>query len=363
MPATKGLSWHRWTTLRAVLAALVIAVVIAGCGSSDDDSSSGTSATTEPASSAPATEGEAPAEVADISGKKITLVTPTSQNPFNGAYMKTLKDELEGAGADLTTLENNYDATAEAQDMAQAISRRPDLILTLATDPVGIAVNIKRAKAANIPVINVVGPLSPEGAELVDSNLIANDEELGRIAARNLQAGFERAGIRAGRIAAITGTSAMLITKARMDGFKDELSKTPEHELVETQDGNWDPVRTAQIAGSLFSKYRGDLNGIYGMADYMAAAVVSPAEQAGLKPGERGGLVITGSNCASVGMDAIREGTMFGGATQSPIAYAQSDARWISAFLNGTEIPKTVYDRPVAVTAENVDEFAEECKF
>jgi ABC-type sugar transport system substrate-binding protein len=356
VPEIKGLSWRRWIAAPAVLAILAVA----GCGSSDDSSSGET-----PSRTTAAVTTEAPAEVADISGKKITLVTPTSQNPFNGAYMKTLEDELEGAGADLTTLENNYDATAEAQDMAQAISRRPDLILTLATDPVGIAVNIKRAKAAKIPVINVVGPLSPEGAELVDSNLIANDEELGRIAARNLQAGFESAGIRAGKIAAITGTSAMLITKARMDGFKDELAKTPEHELVEEQDGNWDPVRTAQIAGSLFSKYRskGQLNGIYGMADYMAAAVVSPAEQAGLKPGERGGLVITGSNCASVGVDAIKEGKMYGGATQSPIAYAESDARWIAAFLNGEEIPKTVYDRPVAVTAENVDDYAVECKF
>lgn len=360
MPETKGLPWRRWIAVPVVVA--MLAAVSVGCGSSDDDSSSGS----EPARTTEAVTTEAPAEVADVSGKKITLVSPTSQNPFNGAYIETITRELEGAGADVTTLENNYDATAEAQDMAQAISRRPDLILTLATDPVGIAVNIKRAKAAGIPVINVVGPLSPEGAELVDSNLIANDEELGRIAARNLQDGLRRAGVTEGRVAAITGTSAMLITKARMRGFEDELANTPEYRLVEVQDGNWDPVRTAQIAGSLFSKHRskGGLQGIYGMADYMAAAVVSPAEQAGLKPGDPdGGLVITGSNCAATGVDAIKAGKMYGGATQSPIAYGRSDARWIAAFLNGERIPKLVYDKPVAVTEANVDDYAEECKF
>ena len=355
----------RLSAICLLLGALTILAV--GCGSSGDDTSS-PSAEAPASTTAESTAAglEAPTAMADISGKDVTLVSCTSQNPYCGAYNETLTEVLEGAGASVTVLENNYDATVEAQDMGQAISRAPDLIVTLPTDPVGIAINVRRAEEAGIPVIDVVGPLSPEGAEIAASSLLTNDEELGRIAARNLQTGLKEAGVDSGKIAAITGTASMLITKARMEGFEDELSKTPEYELVEVQDGNWDPVQTAQIAGSLFSKYasKGGLQGVYGMADYQASAIVPPAEQAGLNPGDpNGGLMITGSNCAPTGIEAIEEGTMYGGATQSPTTQASDHALWIAKFLSGEEIPKTVFDEHVALTKDNLAKYKAECMF
>jgi ABC-type sugar transport system substrate-binding protein len=191
--------------------------------------------------------------------------------------------------------------------------------------------------------------------------------KLGTFAAINVQEGLKKAGVDSGNVIAITGTAAEVTTQLRMDSFKAQLAKTPEYKLVEVQDGNWDPVKSGQIAQQLFAKYRGrgGVVAAYGMADYMAAAIARAAQQAGIPlfPKSDGGVVVTGSNCAGVGVEAIRAGLMYGGATQSPMLEAADHAPFVVKFLEGNRI-KSVVTTPVdRVTRENVDKYAKDCSF
>jgi ABC-type sugar transport system substrate-binding protein len=339
--------------LRLVALAGAFALGLAGCGSSDSGSGGAAAA--------------GPPEGGTAKGKKVALLGCTSSNPWCNGYNTTMEAELEKAGVEVSTQTSNFDATVQAQQMSQAIARKPDLILIFPADAKAVVPSLRKAQLADIPVIVFDSPLHEEDRKYVAAELVPDHPKLGRFAAINIQEGLKKAGVEAGNVIAITGTAAEVIPQLRMDAFKAQLAKTPEYKLVEVQDGNWDPVKSGQIAQQLFAKYRGrgGVVAAYGMADYMAAAISRAAQQAGIPlfPKSDGGVVVTGSNCAGVGVKAIRAGLMYGGATQSPMLEAADHAPFVVQFLEGKQIESVVTTPVDRVTRENVDEYAKDCSF
>src|SRR4051812_22749295 len=91
------------------------ALAVAGCGSSDSDSKSSSAG-------------------GSISGKKVTLVTCGDANPWCKVFNQRIVDPLKAAGVKVTVLQNDFDAVLEVQQMNQAISQRPDLIMVEPAD-------------------------------------------------------------------------------------------------------------------------------------------------------------------------------------------------------------------------------------
>src|SRR6185437_5142304 len=150
--------------------------------------------------------------------------------------------------------------------------------------------------------------------------VLSDNYSLGRFAAMNLIEGLTQEHKKTAKIAVIEGTAAMLVTQDRMRAFNTVLKKYPQYKVVSVQDGNWDPVLSGRIATQLFAKYgKTGLQGMYGMADYMAVPIVTAAKQAGITVGVgKNGLIVTGSNCFKIGIDAIKAGELYGTATEDP---------------------------------------------
>lgn len=308
-----------------------------------------------------------PPEGGSAKGKKVVLLGCTSSNPWCNGYNTTMEAELKKAGVEVTTKTSNFDATVQAQQISQAMSQKPDLILIFPADAKAIVPSLRKAQLAKVPVIVFDSPLEEKNREYVAAQLVPDHPKLGRFAAMNIQEGLKKAGVKSGKVIAITGTASQVITQLRMDSFEKQLATTPEYKLVEVQDGNWDAVKTGQIAQQLFAKYRGEggVAAAYGMADYQAAAITRAARQAGvpLFPKSPGGVVVTGSNCAGVGIKAIRSGLMYGGATQSPMLEAADHAPFVVKFLEGKQIESVVTTPVDRITRDNVEKYAKDCSF
>ena len=110
---------------------------------------------------------------------------------------------------------------------------------------------------------------------------------------------------------------------------------------MEVQDGNWDPALTGKIATQLFAKYGcSGVQGAYGMADYMALAIIASAKQAGCEVGGKDGLIVTGSNCFKAGIESIKAGALYGTATEDPGTIAEQTADYVERFFSGEEPPE-----------------------
>lgn len=152
----------------ALTAGVVASLVLAGCGIGERGGSSDGAGTDQSQLDAAKAEVEKykgepeftldaePVDVAALKGKTIFNIPNNSQVPFNIAQDDVMKDVAQRFGINFIQYENNGAATEWSTGIAQAISRKADLIiLGNGTDPRLVAPKLREAKAAGIPVISV----------------------------------------------------------------------------------------------------------------------------------------------------------------------------------------------------------------
>ena len=295
-----------------------------------------------------------------IKGKTIDFVGYGNDNPWAAYFNKVFTPKLEAAGAkvvDLTTMDPGTAVT----NFNQAISNKPDLIVAALLDTASTVVPIKKAKQAGIPVLVFDGRPDPS----VDSDVmqvLSDSEALGTAAAQNLVEGLTAQGKKTGNLIVITGTKSGYAAQDRMKGFNAEMAKSPGYKVINTQDGNWDPALTGKIATQLFAKYGcSGIQGAYGMADYMALAIIASAKQAGCTVGGKNGLIVTSSNCFKSGIQAIKAGQLYGTATEDPGTIAVQTADYVISYFDGKKPPQKKLVKEDRVTAANVSTFAAQC--
>lgn len=300
---------------------------------------------------------------ASLKGQSVYLVT-CEPNVFCHAYNAQLTKKLEAAGVRVTQLSDNFDPALQDQHMSQAIAAKPAAIIVFASNADAIVPALKRAQAAGITTINVNARLKPSGEKYVTFNVVADNHALGKAAAANLVQGMKKAGYSSGRMILVTGTMGTLIVQDRLDSFNAYMKKYPQYKVVAVQDGNWDQVKSSQLALRLLTKYRssGGIQGAYGMADYQAAGIIQAAGQLGVPVGvAHGDMVVTASNCTPSGIPLMQEGKLWGNATQSPIEEADTAATHVIAYLHGKKQPKMVTVKEQRFTDANYKAFIGLC--
>jgi ABC-type sugar transport system substrate-binding protein len=355
--------------LLAVLAlVLACAVGVAACGSSDSSSESSSSDSSEATTqeTEPTEGGESEAMTkgpgGGPSGKSIYYIGVGDVNPWSKAFNHGVIEPLEEGGADVTYLQDPFNPQVQVENLNRAIAAKPDLIIILGLDYPSLVPGLTRAQAAEIPVFNMSSPATP-AEELVTASIESNHTELGEFAAENLIEGLEDQGKTEGNVIAITGTAGLSQVQVRMEGFEALLAeKAPGLDLVAVEDGNWDQAASQKLASQLFAQYqsKGGVQAAYGMADNQALGVTQAAKEAGMEVGGKEGLIVSGSNCFQVGLEAIEAGELFGTGTQSPYTESEFASAEIIKWLDGEEIPVRSFTPEERVTAANVKEVSKE---
>ena len=293
-------------------------------------------------------------------GTTIAFIGYGDFNPWGAAFNAVYRPALEAEGVTITD-SSSMDAGAQVQAFNQAISEQPDAIVVALLDTAAMVAPMQKAVQAGIPVIVYDGPPDPAVADDPNVRQVLSDSEaLGRFAAENIIEGLEAQGKTEGTVIVIKGTASMLVTQDRMDAFFKKLEGT-NYEVIAEEDGNWDPTLSGTIATSLFAKFGADgVDAAYGMADYMAIPIIEAAKQAGIPVGADG-LVVTSSNCFASGIKSIEAGELYGTATEDPGTIGAATAEYTLSFLKGEDPERVVTMEEHRVTAENVDEFAEQC--
>jgi ABC-type sugar transport system substrate-binding protein len=301
-----------------------------------------------------------------LKGKKLAYVACSDLNRWCREFRRTIVTELEAKGVIVTDLQDPYDPVLQAQHLDQAVAQKPDLIALLPTNARSVVPGLRRAQAAGIPVINLVGPMVPESEAYYKASIENNHQQLGEFAATNLVEGLKKEGRTTANIIVVTGAQVQPEVAVRMEGFKSVLAKYPEYKIVDIQDGNWDQGKTADIARTLFAKYagadKGGVQGAFGMADHMAAGIIEAAQQAGIPVGvDKNGLVVVASNCFKIGTVNIGNGLQYGTATQAAHPTGLFVLPLLEKALVGQEIPKRSLMTEGRVTKETLDQYLDFC--
>lgn len=319
----------------ALVSVGVVAVGLVGCTSSDTADSAATG---------------------DLAGKKIAYLDVTQSCAYCATQAEAFMGEMQSQGVEVTQSVTNFDAAEQAQQINQAISTRPDLIVIFPTDTTSVIPGLARIKQAGIPVVVTSYPPATEDDSLWTAWVGPDDHKLGVQSAELLIDGLNTAGVGVnGSVIMVTGTPGASSTIARSDGFTETLAqKAPTLRLVGQQPGNWDQTQSTTAAARLFSQYGGDnIVGLYANADNMLAGALVAAERAGYRPGEN--LIATGSDCTAEGYTNIKSGKQFGTNLQDPFADGKAIAGLATAVLEGNDVPKTTFIDTPAIRQDNVE--------
>jgi len=286
-------------------AAMAIGLVVDACGgsSSSPAASAGASAAT----------GAAP---------YIAIVSKGSQHQFWQAVQKGATDEAKKLGATIT-----YEGPASESEVDKqlimlqtALDKKPAAICFAALDSKAATPLLEKAKAANIPVVGFDSGV--DSAIPVTTVTTDNAKAAGEAADQMAKLIGD-----AGKVAVIVHDQTSKTGQDRRDGFVNQMkAKHPNIEIVAIEYGAGDPVKSADFAKAIMTKYP-DLKGFFGANEGSIKGVLNALKETG----KEGKVVAIGYDSGQQQLDAIAAGTEAGAITQNPVGIG---AKCVSAAMD-----------------------------
>lgn len=221
-------------------------------------------------------------EVNKIKAGKYTaaIVMHYSGNDWSTAQIAGLKAEFARLGVEVVAVTDaEFKPEKQVSDIETVMALKPDIIISIPTDPVATKAAFKKAAAAGIKLVfmdNV--PAGMVGGKDYVSVVSADNKGNGAVSAHL----FARALNGKGKVGIIYHDADFFVTKQRYEGFKAALAEYPNIEIVEEKGiGGPDFAGDAQAAATAMLTKHADLDGIWGVWDVPADGIMAAAREAG----------------------------------------------------------------------------------
>lgn len=360
----------RRTSLLAASAALVLAVV--GCSSTTAATSNENSAISKKAEEAlekitgqvlskgPNGESPSPASEAELTDDEVAeikklnataaIVMHYGGNDWATAQIAGLKSEFEKLGIEvIATTDANFKPDKQVSDLETVMAQKPDIIVSIPTDPVATASAYKAAAASGAKLVfmdNVPQGLKA-GTDYV-SVVSADNYGNGVVSAHELAKALGGKG----KVGTIFHQADFFVTKQRYDGFKETITKEyPDIEIVEEKGiGGPDFAGDAQAAANAMLSKHPDLAGIWAVWDVPAEGVMAAARAAG-----RTDLKIATEDLGkNVAIALAKNELIVGLGAQVPFDQGVTEARLGAGALLGKKAPAYIALSALPVDHSNV---------
>jgi ribose transport system substrate-binding protein len=313
--------------LAASLAILALLIAAAGCGGDDDDSG-----------------GQASNTSGGEKQFKLGVSMIDLSNPFFVSMREAGLKAADDYGVEASFQSADGSLEKQIGIVENFIAQKVDAILINAVDDKGIEPAIKKAKAADIPVIMMANDLD----DRYPYETLYPDYDNMVMQARALGTSLDGKG----DVALLIGARGNSVSDSREAGFKDAMKKEfPGIKIVTTQQTNWDAAKGADVAQTVLNQYP-DVDGISCVTDPPCLAAMTAAKAAGEDD------ITWASYDGDFSMHpAIEDGAL----KLDVLTGAERVGYWNIAFaariLKGSKFPKTVYLPTFFVTS---DETADE---
>ena len=363
---------NRKSRYAAATAAAVLALVVSGCSSTSSSSSSQDADVTkkvdealaaiqgkvlskgpngetpEPAEAAALTEEE----IAQIKGLGATaaIVMHYGGNDWANAQVEGLRDQFAKLGIEVVAVTDaNFKPDKQVSDLETVMAKKPDIIVSIPTDPVATAAAYKKVADAGTKLVFMDNV--PQGLE-------AGKDYVSVVSADNYGNGVTSAHLMAkslggkGKIGLIYHEADFFVTKQRYDGFKSTIEQDyPDITIVDEKGiAGPDFAGDAQGAANAMLTENPDLAGIWAVWDVPAEGVMAAARASG-----RADLKIATQDLGTNVAIALAKGELVVGlGAQRPFDQGVTEALLGAGALIGKEAPPYVALSALPVDHDNV---------
>jgi len=304
--------------------------------------------TASPASTAALT----PAEVEKVKAlkAKAAIVMHTGGDDWSQAQIAGLRSEFTRLGIEVVaTTDANFDPKTQVNNLQTVMAKKPNIIVSLPTDPVATASAYRAAAAGGAKLVFM---------DNIPAGFKAGTDYVSTVSADNYGNGVISAHLLAkalggtGKIGVIYHDADFFVTKQRYDGFRTTIQQDyPGIQIVKSKGVSGPDFATqAQNSASAIMISHPDLDGMWGVWDVPSEGILAAARAAG-----RLGLRIATEDLGKIVAINMAKNTMIVGlGAQVPFDQGVTEARLGAGSLIGKKAPPYVALPALAVTHENV---------
>jgi ribose transport system substrate-binding protein len=304
--------------------------------------------TPSPASAAELT----PAELAKVKAKAASaaIVMHYGGNDWATAQVAGLRDEFGKLGIKVVAVTDaNFKPDKQVSDLETVLNKKPDIIVSIPTDPVATASAYKKAAAAGAKLVFM---------DNVPQGMTAGKDYVSVVSADNFGNGVTSAHLMAkalggkGEIGVVFHEADFFVTKQRYDGFKQTITKDyPDIRIVEEKGiAGPDFAGDAQSAANAMLSKHPTLAGIWGVWDVPAEGIMAAARASG-----RTDLKIATEDLGkNVAIALAKNQLVVGLGAQVPFDQGVTEARLGAGALIGKKAPAYVALSALPVDHDNV---------
>ncbi len=292
-------------------------------------------------------------------GKKIKMIAsvPPTDHGWLGAVSKNAKKAAEGHDDVDFELLQAADADSQAQQMEQAIAKKPDVLVVLPQDGAALTPVARKAEAAGIPVVNIDRLFTTPDA--ATSTILGDNHQIGVLAADYIADELKCKG----NVVEIQGLAGISVTEDRTKGFTEELKKKcPKGgvKIVASQPGDFNPDQGLKVMENILQAEK-SIDAVYTHDDDMAQGVVQAIRNAN----RQDDMFLTGVGGSQDAMEQIKAGGLYRATflyNPNMAATAVNMGRLIAQGggfpeLVPPEVPRQLIVPAAVVTKDNVSEY------
>lgn len=278
----------------------------------------------------------------DAESKKIRIafVVPTLDNPFfvdmtNGAKGKA--NEIENIEVIVHATQKADDAIGQNQIVENLITQKVDAICIVPINSESILTVVKKANAANIPIINIDNKINMEMADkerIKIASYVGSDNFDGGVLAGKFI--IEKLGGK-GNVAILEGVSGNDAAIKRKAGFLEAIKSYPEIKVVASQVANWSREQAFKLFQNILQA-NPNLNAVFACNDEMALGAYSALEQSGVSKDR---IIIVGFDAVKEAIDAVNTGKINATVAQQPKLMGEQGLNLAVEIIKGNEVKET----------------------
>jgi ribose transport system substrate-binding protein len=246
----------------------------------------------------------------------------------------------------VATTSADFDAAKQANNVQTVLAKNPNVIVTIAVDPVAAAAAFKPAvdKGTKLVVMTTPPKGYKAGQQIV--GIVTND--LAAMGKANAEMLGKALGGK-GKVGYMYHDANFWFTNQRDKAFKDWLGYLYPNIQIVAEQGFSDPARTEDIANAMLTQHS-DLNGMYVAWATAADGVLSALRQQGRKDVK----VVTNDLEANQAADMVKGGNIVGLVNNGSVRIGEGLATMAGYGLIGKKAPEMVVGAPKAATKDTV---------
>ena len=292
-------------------------------------------------------------------GKTVSIIAsvPPTDHGWLGAISKNAQDAADQYKDVDFELLQAADADSQAQQVEQAIAKKPDALVVLPQDGAALTPVAQKAENAGIPVVNIDRLFSEPDA--ATATVLGDNYQIGVLAADYIADQLKCKG----NVVEIQGLAGISVTTDRSKGFAEQLKKQCPNggiEVVAQQPGDFNPDTGLKVMENILQSQK-QIDAVYTHDDDMAQGVVQAIRNAGREEE----MFLTGVGGSQDAMKQIKEGGLYRATflyNPNMAATAVNMARLIAlgegfSELVPPEVPRQLVVPAAVVTQDNVSEY------